>query len=99
DSAEHLLIADNRISCPGDKVGDGEAIAFDGSGRVYGYARPAEIAAATGDSATVSGDVQAQPKEWGGPAESYYVGFWVQVVAGPGIGQTRRIVSYHSTGA
>jgi hypothetical protein len=96
DSGEMLLLADNRISCPGDKGGDGEAIAFDGSGETFGYQQVAQIIRSARDSVSVSGELQAQPAQWSGASDSYYVGHWIQVVAGPGLGQTRRIVRYRS---
>lgn len=95
DSGEMLLLADNRITCPGDKAGDGEAIAFDGNGDTFGYNQAARITASTADAVTVSGELQPQPAQWEGGEDSYYVGHWIQVVAGPGLGQTRRIRRYH----
>jgi hypothetical protein len=96
DSGEMLLLADNRISCPGDKGGDGEAIAFDGSGDTFGYQQAAQVSGSARDSVEVAGELQAHPAQWGGTRDSYYVGHWIQVVAGPGLGQTRRITRYRS---
>ena len=34
---ELVLVAQNQVSCSGDKAGDGEAIAFDASGNRFGF--------------------------------------------------------------
>jgi hypothetical protein len=96
DSGEMLLVADNRISCPGDKAGDGEAIAFDGNGATFGYEQAAQVSASEASSVTVRGNLLAAPSQWRAGADSYYVGHWIQVVAGPGLGQTRKIQRYRS---
>jgi hypothetical protein len=96
DSGEMLLLADNRISCPGDKAGDGEAIAFDANGDTFGYEQAAQVTATAARSITLRGNLLAPPSQWGGGSDSYYVGHWIQVVEGPGLGQTRRIQRYHS---
>jgi hypothetical protein len=96
DSGEMLLVADNRISCPGDKAGDGEAIAFDANGDTFGYEQAAEVTASEPRSVTVRGDLLAPPSQWAAGRDSYYAGHWIEVVAGPGLGQTRRIQSYRS---
>jgi hypothetical protein len=93
-NVEQLLAADNRISCSGDKAGDGEAFAFDESGDTYGFRGAQPVSAAGPDWVTVHGPLLTQ--YWGKPLppETYYVGHWVQIAAGPGLGQTRKIVSY-----
>jgi hypothetical protein len=93
-SHERLLVADNRISCPGDKAGDGEAIAFDGNGNTFAF-NGAQSAQASGtDWISVHAPLIADQNGHPINAATYYEGHWVQVVAGPGIGQTRKIVSY-----
>lgn len=94
DSIEMLLLANNRISCSGDKAGDGEAIAFDANNTTYGYQQVAEVSASDTNSITLRGDLLRAPAAWAGGNDSYYVGHWVEVVAGPGMGQTRRIQHY-----
>jgi len=93
-SHERLLVADNRISCPGDKAGDGEAIAFDGNGNTFAF-NGAQSAQASGtDWISVRAPLIAQQNGHPINVATYYEGHWVQVVAGPGIGQTRKIVNY-----
>lgn len=96
DSPEMLLVADNRISCSGDKAGDGEAIAFDGNSDTFGYNATGQVTDSGASSITVKGELQAPPNEWAGGPDSYYVGHWMQLVEGQGLGQTRRIRAYRS---
>lgn len=96
DSPEMLLVADNRITCPGDKAGDGEAIAFDGNNDTFGYNATGQVIDSGASTVTVKGELQPSPHEWAGGPDSYYIGHWMQVVEGPGLGQTRKIRSYHS---
>jgi hypothetical protein len=102
NSVERLLVAENQIACSGDKVGDGEAISIDGSGGTQGFEETTAVAAAGSDWITVRGRLNAEQRGRKAPEGYYRNGHWVQIVAGPGSGQTRRIVSYtedptHST--
>ena len=94
DNIEGLLIADNRISCPGDKAGDGEAIAFDPSANVEAYHGAQPVTGASADSVSVQAEPVSQQAGRDVDPASYYVGLWVQIVEGPGIGQTRKIRAY-----
>jgi hypothetical protein len=96
NNSEYLLVADNRISCPGDKAGDGEAIAFDSNGDTEAYHGAQPVAAANVNSISVEGTPVPQQNGLDIDRDSYYVGYWIQVVDGPGIGQTRRITGYES---
>jgi hypothetical protein len=102
-SVETTLISGNQISCPGDKAGDGEAIAFDGNGDTYGFDQsPTPTIVASGpDWITVHGQLYSEHSHRP-VAAHYYDGHWVQIVGGRGIGQARKITSYtqdatHST--
>jgi hypothetical protein len=94
NSPEFLLIAQNRISCSGDKTGSGEAIVLDDNGNTSGF-NGAQIVTASGpDWLTVRGPLLAEQHGARVPTLTYYQSHWIQVVQGPGIGQTRRISSY-----
>lgn len=93
---EQLLIAENRIDCPGDKVGDGEAIGLDGNGATFGFKGAPAVDDAGADWISVKTPLLAQQRNRPVSA-TYYEGHWVQVVQGRGLGQTRRIVSYSET--
>jgi hypothetical protein len=98
---EDLLVSDNRISCSGDKVGDGEAIAFDGNGDTFAFNGAQAVTRADRVSVSVSAPVARSQNGRTLNLETYYLGFWVQIVDGRGIGQVRRIDSYlidHKTG-
>jgi hypothetical protein len=96
-SHERLLVADNRIICPGDKAGDGEAIAFDGNGNTLGFNGAQSVQASGTDWISVRAPLLAEQNGHPINTATYYEGHWVQVVAGLGIGQTRKIVSYVTT--
>jgi len=93
NSVERLLVAENQISCSGDKVGDGEAISMDGSGNTFGFDGTVAIIAAGSDWITVHGRLNAEQARRRVP-DTYYDGHWVKVVAGVGFGQSRKITSY-----
>ena len=86
---EELLIANNGASCTGDKTGDGEFIAFDSNANRFAFTEVQPIAAAGATSVTV-----AAPIEDPSLPEGYFSEHWVQVVAGRGVGQTRKVTSY-----
>lgn len=91
NNGEMLLVSDNHVSCSGDKAGDGEAVAFDGNGNTFGYKQAQQVTGADAGSVAVPGELLAQ--QYGKPVDPqrYYPGQWIQVVSGPGLGQTRRI--------
>jgi Domain of unknown function DUF11 len=101
DNVEMMLVSDNKASCTGDKDGDGEAIAYDDNHNRSGFAdlvRPvlASNVSAGSSTVTVPGSLSETQASYGGPVRvgsvaDYYVGDWLQVVQGPGIGQARKI--------
>lgn len=99
DSHEMLLISNNRATCTGDKAGDGEAIALDNNANTFGLAAAAPVIDASGRQVRI--DRPLVPVQDGRAVDlvSYYVGHWMRVVEGPGIGQIRRIVSYRRDAA
>ena len=94
DSHEMLLVSRNVATCTGDKVGDGEAIAYDNNGNTFAFERARQVVAATADTVTVAGPLVSVQNGREIPVDTYYVGHWVQVGDGPGLGQARRISSY-----
>ena len=90
---EELLIAENQVSCSGDKAGDGEAFSFDGHGTTFGFDVAQTVDASGSDWVSVHGDLlhvqNGQPVP-----DGYYNGHWLTIIQGPGLGQTRRVVHY-----
>jgi len=98
-NSEMKLISRNRILCSADKPGDGEAIVFDeGFQDDYGgFERAATVIVPPGarlDGTTVIVNA-AVPR----PGPLGFVGQWLQVVRGPGLGQLRKIVGFERTDA
>lgn len=89
---ERALIAENTASCT-NQVGDGEFLAFDSNANEPGFYTWRQVQTATADTVRVlgswfhNGGLVPVPLE-----DDYYDDHWVQVVDGPGLGQTRRIV-------
>jgi hypothetical protein len=94
-SVERTLISGNRISCPGDKINDGEAIAFDESGNRSAFASSGTppIVAAGPDWVTVRAKLDSVQSGRLVPA-TYWNGHWLQIVGGQGFGQARKVISY-----
>jgi hypothetical protein len=95
NSHEMLLVAHNIATCTGDKDGDGEAISYDGNANTYPLAGPETVLAATSDSVTIAGPLATRQNDRDIRIPDYYQGHWIQVVDGPGLGQVRKIRSYH----
>lgn len=93
-SNEKLLVAQNHISCPGDKAGNGEAIAYDDNGNTSAFNGAPTVTAAGPDWVAVSAPLQEEPDNVKVPIATFYQNHWIQVVQGPGLGQTRRITGY-----
>lgn len=92
---EELLISANMILCPGDRIGDGEAIALDNNGNTFGLNEAQPALEASTRTVSVRGPLLKQQFDRDVPASTYYVGRWIQVASGPGLGQTRLITGYH----
>jgi hypothetical protein len=89
---EMALVSKNKATCTGDKDGDGEGIAFDNNHNRTGFQKVAVgVLSASGTSpgststVTVSDSLLASASSW--------IGTWVQVVQGTGLGQARKIVA------
>jgi hypothetical protein len=93
NNVEDLLISGNQIGCSGDKIGDGEAVALDSSGNTPGLPATQTIAAAGGDWVRIRGQLVEQQLGHA-VAGDYYVGHWLVLVGGTGVGQARKVVSY-----
>jgi hypothetical protein len=91
---EMTLISQNTATCSGDKDGDGEAMAWDNNANTFAFERAREVLAAESAGVSVPGPPLAVQNDRPVDTASYYVGHWLQVVAGPGVGQTRKIQSY-----
>jgi hypothetical protein len=94
NNQEEVLVSQNVASCTGDKIADGEAIAYDGNGNTFAFSSVLAVAGASRSSVTISGRLAARQNNRDVPIGNYYVGHWVQVAGGPGLGQVRRITAY-----
>jgi hypothetical protein len=94
NNQEMSLVADNAATCTGDKLGDGEAIAFDNNGNTSAFGQATTVQGATVDSVTALGKLIQTQNDRQVPLAEYYSEHWVQVVEGPGLGQTRQIAGY-----
>jgi hypothetical protein len=94
DNQEMSLMAQNLESCTGDKIGDGEAISFDNNANTFAFDGARGVLRAGPDSVTVAGPLQAQQNGRDVPLDSYYLGHWLQIGQGRGLGQVRKIVDY-----
>ncbi len=92
---EMLLVSRNVATCTGDKAGDGEAIAYDNNANTFALERAATVLGAGADSITIQGPLVGRQNLRDVRPESYYQGHYMQVGAGRGLGQVRKIVSYH----
>lgn len=95
---EQLLVAGNRATCTGDALGDGEAFAFDNNTNTQAYATLAATVATRPASITLAGALATRQHERQVDAGHYYVGHWVRIASGPGLGQIRRITGYRRAG-
>jgi hypothetical protein len=94
NNQEMLLVSQNVATCTGDKIGDGEAIAYDNNGNTFALTSVLPVVRATGSSVAVSGQLATRQNSRDVPIASYYIGHWVQVASGPGLGQVRKITGY-----
>ncbi len=81
-------MSQNQAYCTGDLAGDGEAFSYDNNHNTFALGTPQAVASATSNTVTVNAPLVARP------TANYYVGHWVHVVQGRGLGQARKIVSY-----
>jgi hypothetical protein len=91
---EMMLVSNNKATCTGDKIGDGEAFGFDGDVNSMGFGSARPVSGATPLSVAVQGALRQKQQERPVNIEDYYVGSWIEIVAGPGVGQLRKIESY-----
>ena len=91
---EETLVSENTATCTGDKIGDGEAFSFDNNANTFAFGETAVVTGATSTSATVTVPLASRQNGQRVPIERYYVGHWIQIVAGPGLGEVRRIIGY-----
>lgn len=90
------IVAQNLESCTGDKIGDGEALALDNNANTFGFDGTRAVLRAGPDSVTVEGALRPRQNERDVPLDRYYLGHWIQVGQGRGLGQVRKISAYRS---
>jgi hypothetical protein len=93
-NVEQVLVSQNTATCTGDKIGDGEAIAFDNNVNTFGFGGAPTVTGATAAGATVSAGLATRQNKRDVPMASYYIGHWLRIVSGPGLGQARKITGY-----
>lgn len=91
---EMLLISDNQVNCSGDKAGDGEAIALDNNANTFALPGTRAVTRSTRDSVTIAGPLMGIQNGRAVDVSRYYSEHWIRIDDGPGIGQSRKIVSY-----
>jgi hypothetical protein len=96
---EQLLVAGNQVFCPGDRLGDGEAIAFDNSGNGLPYAGTPPVVAAGPGFVELGALPRARQNDRDLAGVEYYAGYWATIGEGAGLGQSRRIVGASSDGS
>lgn len=94
DSQEDLLIARNVAQCPGSLIGDGEGIALDNNAATTAYPGSARVVAAERGYLILEGALQRRQNDRDLPRENPYAGHWLQIVAGDGRGQLRRVLAH-----
>jgi hypothetical protein len=94
NNVEQVLVSQNTATCTGDKIGDGEALAFDNNSNTSAFDSLPGVVEAGAGSITVAAPLVARQHNRDVPVASYYVGHWVQIVSGPGLGQARKIRGY-----
>jgi hypothetical protein len=95
---EMLLVSQNVARCTGDKAGDGEAVAYDNNANTFGLEGAESVLRADSNEVSVVGPLVARQNSRDVRPGDYYVGHWIQVAEGPGVGQVRKIVSYTQDG-
>jgi hypothetical protein len=93
-NVEEVLVSRNIATCTGDKVGDGEAISFDNQANTFAFDSAVSVVQATAATVSSSASLAKRQNNRDVPVAGYYVGHWVQIVSGPGLGQARKIVGY-----
>ncbi len=94
NNQEMLLISDNTVRCSGDKVGDGEAISLDNNANTFALPAASGVSGAAAQMVSIAGPLNTIQNQRGVDPSAYYADHWVRVVAGPGVGQARRITAY-----
>jgi len=99
NNIEQVLVSENLLTCTGDKIGDGEAIAFDNNANTFAFGGATTVDRANSDSIVVSSALAARQHGRDVPLATYYVGQWIQLVNGTGMGQARRVIGYSTDAA
>jgi hypothetical protein len=94
NNVEEVLVSQNTATCTGDKIGDGEAIAFDNNVNTFAFGSAPTVTQATAGGVTVSAPLAMRQNKRDVPIAGYYVDHWLQIVSGPGLGQARKVIGY-----
>ncbi|MGH7192943.1 MAG: hypothetical protein ACREJM_05325, partial [Candidatus Saccharimonadales bacterium] len=71
---EMMLVSQNKATCTGDKIGDGEGIAFDNNANTFAFEKARTVLGVTADSVTVAGPMANRQNNRDIPMDHYYVG-------------------------
>jgi hypothetical protein len=94
DNLEMMLVSQNSATCTGDEVGDGEAISYDNNANTFALPSTETVLEASADGVTVAGPLVGRQNDRDVNVDDYYLGHWIQVGEGPGLGQARKITAY-----
>jgi hypothetical protein len=100
---EEVLVAANTIKCSGTRLyWDGEAIGIDANGGYAGFKHGTPVLASPSDPTTQvtvqwPGDTLLTPDMNGNYPYSSFIGRWLEIDQGPGLGQTRKITDAEIT--
>jgi hypothetical protein len=94
NNVEEVLVSQNTASCTGDKIGDGEAIALDNNTNTFAFTSAPTVVEASRAGFGVTATLVSRQHDRDVPVATFYVGHWVRVVGGPGLGQARKITGY-----
>lgn len=86
-SNERVLVANNKVSCTGEKAGDGEALVIDANQNTAGFATMENVTSAASNTVTTTGNLLIWTLD-------YYLSHNIYIADGKGIGQVRKIINY-----
>jgi hypothetical protein len=90
---EFELISGNRITCTG-RVGDGEAIMYDNNLNTFAFKHAKNVLSSPSPSSQIKVSIAGVDEALQSSAPNFYREHWVQVLAGPGLGQSRKVRGY-----
>lgn len=90
---EFELISRNRITCTG-KVGDGEAIMYDNNLNTFAFRHAKDVKTSPAPNSQIVVSLDGLGEALQNAAPDFYREHWLQVLTGPGLGQSRKLRGY-----